>query len=92
MWYVITANPVARTKKEMRKEYQVFSGEIIISAETKKQLEQKMKVTGEKYPEQMQKYLNAGIKIIEADNPNQAKKKAKDLPVYIEKTGQLKLF
>jgi hypothetical protein len=92
MWYVITANPVNRTKKEMRKEYQVFSGEIILSAETKEQLEQKMKETGEKYPGQMEKYLNAGIKIVEATNPNKAKKIAREMPVYIEKSGQLKLF
>ena len=34
----------------------------------------------------------AGIKIVEADNPSQAKKKAKDIPIFMEKNGQLKLF
>ena len=92
MWYVVTANPVSRTKKETRKEYQVYAYEIIVSAKTKEELDEKIKETSKKYPQQMNKYLNAGIKIVEAKNTVQAKKIAKDIPVYIEKSGQLKLF
>jgi hypothetical protein len=92
MWYLITANPVIRSKKEKKKEFQTFSYEIILSATSKEQLEEKIAQTREKYPEQIEKYLKAGINIIEADNPSQAKKKAKDIPVSIEKSGQLKLF
>ena len=92
MWYLVTANPVTRTKKEQKKEFHAFSYEIILSATSKELLEEKIKETREKYPEQIEKYLKAGIKIVEADNPSQAKKKAKRLPVSIEKSGQLKLF
>ena len=92
MWFVVTANPVSRTKKETKKEFQTYAYEIILSAATKEQLDEKIKETREKLPQQMDKYLNAGIKIIEAKNPGQAKEKAKDMPIYIEKSGQLKLF
>ena len=92
MWHIGQANPVSRNKKESRREFQSFAYEIILSAETKEQLDKKIKETREKYPEQIEKYLNAGIKIIEANNSAQAKKKAKGTPIFMEKNGQLKLF
>ena len=92
MWYIITANPVTRSKKEKKKEFLSASYEIILNAASREELEKKMKETAAKYPQQMDKYLKAGIKIVEADNPSQAKMRAKDIPVSIEKSGQLKLF
>ena len=92
MWYALTAQTVKRSKKEIRKEFQVQKEEIILSAESREALEKKLEKTRRNYPEQIEKYLKAGIKIIEAKNPAQAKRRANEVPISIEKTGQLKLF
>ena len=92
MWYALTAQTVKRSKKEKRREFLVQKEEIILSAESREQLENKLKKTRSEYPEQIEKYLQAGIKIIEAKNPAAAKRRANEVPVSIEKSGQLKLF
>jgi hypothetical protein len=92
MWYALTAETVKRSKKEIKKEFQVHKEEIILSAETREELEEKMEKTRKNYPGQIEKYLKAGIKIIEAKNPAEAKRRAHEVPVSIEKTGQFKLF
>jgi hypothetical protein len=92
MWYALTAETVKRSKKEIKKEFQVQKEEIILSAETRQALEEKLEKTRRNFPEQIEKYLKAGIKIIEAKDPAQAKRRAHEIPVSIEKTGQFKLF
>ena len=88
MWYAVTAQELSRSKKESRKEFHSRSLDIILSGETKEELEQKLLESMKKYPEQMTKYLNAGIKFVEAENTAQAKSKAKKVPIYFDRTGQ----
>ena len=92
MWFAITANPLNLKRKEKSKEF--FSGEvqIILSAENREELNQKLNETKEKFPDEMKKYLHAGIKILEADNAIQAKKKSKTVYTYLEENGQYKIF
>jgi len=92
MWYALTAQTVKRSKKESKKEFQVHQEEIILSASSREELKEKMEKTSRTYPEQMEKYLKAGVKIIEAKNAAEAKRRAHEIPVSIEKSGQLKLF
>jgi hypothetical protein len=33
MWYAVTANPVKRSRKQERKEFTTFSGEVVMSLE-----------------------------------------------------------
>ena len=88
MWFAVTAQTLSRSKKESKKEFHSRSLDIILSAETKEELEKKLRESLEKYPEQMSKYLNAGIKFVEADNTAKAKSKAKKVPIYFDRTGQ----
>jgi hypothetical protein len=92
MWYAVTAKPVKLKKREKSKEF--FRGEIevIVNAETIADLEVKLEKTFKKYPEEMSKYLKAGIKFVEADNIIQAKRKSREVSVYFDHTGQYKLF
>jgi Spy/CpxP family protein refolding chaperone len=92
MWYALTAQTVKRSKKERNKEFPVHKEEIILSAASRAELEEKMEKTRQAYPEQMEKYLRAGVKIIEAKNAGEAKRRAHEVPVSIEKSGQFKLF
>jgi PIN domain nuclease of toxin-antitoxin system len=92
MWYALTAQTVKRSKKECKKEFQVHKEEIILSAGSREELEEKMEKTRSKYPEQIEKYLKAGVKIIEARNATEAKQRAHEIQVSIEKSGQLNLF
>lgn len=92
MWYALTAQTVKRSKKEKNKEFLVQKEEIILSAASREELEKKLTATQRNFPEQLEKYLQAGIKIIEAKNPAQAKRRANEVAVSIEKSGQLKLF
>jgi len=92
MWYALTAKPVPRSKREIKKEFFTASYEIIVSAESESLLNLKITDSLIKYPEQTKKYLKAGIKIIEADNPSQAKQKAKNSNIYFDQSGQYNLF
>jgi len=92
MWYAVTAKPVKLKRREKSKEF--FRGEIevIVNADSFDDLEKKLRRTFEKYPDEMTKYLHAGIKFVEADNIIQAKRKSKDVSIYFDHTGQYKLF
>ena len=92
MWYAVTARPVKLKSKEKRKEF--FRGEIevIVNAETRDKLEEKLKATCKKYPKETSKYLRAGIKFVEASNIIQAKRKSREVGTYFDHTGQYKLF
>ena len=92
MWYAITADIVKRSKKESNREFQIRKEQIILSADSREELEIKLEQTRLKFPGQIEKYLEAGMKIVEAGNPREAKKKAHDTSISIEKSGQLKLF
>ena len=92
MWYAVTAQTIKRSRKESKKEFQIREEQIILSADSREELEKKMEETRNKFPGQIEKYLAAGIKIVEANNPREAKKKAHDILISIEKSGQLKLF
>jgi hypothetical protein len=92
MWFAITANSLPRDKKEIRKEYFSEPNEVVLSAETRELLEKKLKESIQRYPEQTEKYLRAGIKIVEADTINAAKKKAKYISKYFNHTGQYSIL
>jgi hypothetical protein len=92
MWYAVTANPISRSKKESKKEFHSRSRDIILSAESKSELETKIQDNMDKYPEQMTKYLVAGIKFVEAETAVQAKKRAKKVAIYFDKNGQYKFI
>jgi len=88
MWYAVTAKPISRPKKESRKEFYSGTADIILSADSKSELELKLQESIDKYPEQMTKYLQAGIKFVEADTSRQAKEKAKGIAIYFDAKGQ----
>lgn len=92
MWYAVTARPVNLKKRQRNKEF--YSGEIavILNAESKKLLEKKLNETAKKFPDEMLKYEEAGIKFIEADNIIQAKRRAKNYPIYYDRKGQYNIF
>ena len=77
MWYAVTANPSNRKNKEKKKEFLSREHEVILNAESKKDLEQKIKDTKDQYPEEFKKYMKAGIKIVQAENTIQAKRISK---------------
>jgi hypothetical protein len=92
MWYALTANSVIRDKKEMRKEFYANPNEIVVTAESRDMLEQKLNECLHLYPQQAAKYLRAGIKIVEADSIKMAKRKARDTFTYFNHTGQYSIF
>ncbi len=92
MWYALTANSAVRDKKEARKEFYTNANEMVVSAESRELLEQKLQECLKTYPEQAVKYLRAGIKIIEAASLNSAKNKAKHISTYFNDTGQYSIF
>jgi len=92
MWYAITANSVHRDKKETQKEYFSNPNEVVLSAETRELLEKKLIESLHKYPDHTEKYLRAGIKFVEADTINSAKKKAKYISTYFNHTGQYSII
>ena len=92
MWYALTASSAVRNKKEARKEFYANANELVVSADSRELLEQKLRECLQAYPDQAVKYLRAGIKIIEADSLNSAKKKAKHITTYFNHTGQYSIF
>ena len=92
MWFAVTARPVNLKRRQKQKEF--YSGEIaiILNAGSKALLENKLKETAKKFPEEMIKYEEAGIKFVEAENIIQAKRRAKKVSIYYDKTGQYNLF
>jgi hypothetical protein len=92
MWYAVTAFPRSRSKKETSKEYFSADNEIVLSAHDRISLEKKLNDSCNKYPKQMSKYLAAGIKIVEAKNKKEAKRKAKQVSIYFNETGQYKFI
>jgi len=92
MWYAVTANPSNRKNKEKKKEFFSREHEVIVSGETKSDLEQKLMDTKAEYPQEFRKYMKAGIKIIEAENTIQAKHKAKNINIFFDERGQYNLL
>ncbi len=92
MWYALTANTSVRGKKEARKEFYSNAHELVVSAESRELLEVKIQECLKEYPEQAEKYLRAGIKIVEADSLKAAKKKALHITTYFNHTGQYSIF
>ena len=92
MWYALTAHSPILDKKETRKEFYTDSHEIVVSAESRELLEQKLKESLQRYPVQAEKYLRAGIKIVEADSLKSAKQKAKNISTYFNHTGQYSIL
>ncbi len=92
MWYALTENPVRRTRKEMRKEFMAARYEIIFYAETRELLEEKLNRNINEFPEKMSRYLEAGIKFVEAENTAQAKRRAPAVHIYFDQRGQYKFL
>jgi hypothetical protein len=92
MWYAVTAHPVNLKKSEKKKEFYRGDIVVIINADTRENLELKLKETFEKYPQEMIKYLRAGIKFIKASNIVQAKIRSKEVSIYFDQKGQYHLF
>lgn len=92
MWYAVTARSVNLKKREKKKEFYRGDIVVIINADTRENLEIKLKETFEKYPQEMIKYLRAGIKFIEANNIVQAKRRSKEVSIYFDHKGQYHLF
>jgi hypothetical protein len=92
MWYAVTENPVKRTRKEKRKEFMAARYEIILNAESRAELENKLSESIRDYPDKMKRYLEAGIKYVEAGNPQQAKKRAPEVNIYFDQRGQYKFL
>jgi hypothetical protein len=88
MWYAVTARPVSLRNKEKKKEFFRAEIEVILNAKTRQELEKKLSETGQKFPSEMNKYLRAGIKILQADNLLQAKRKASKVDIYFDERGQ----
>jgi len=88
MWYAVTAHPAKRSKKYERKEFSAFSGEVFLSASTLTELHAKIKDSLRKYPEQTKRYLQAGIKLVEARSTAEAKQKSHQISFYFTDTGQ----
>ena len=66
--------------------------EIIFHADTREGLEKKLTESIKEYPEKMSRYLQAGIKFVEADNSAQAKKRAPGIQIYFDHRGQYKFL
>jgi hypothetical protein len=92
MWFALTAHEKKLSRKELKKEFSAAKYEIIMSAETEDELNNKLNDSKDKFPKEMEKYLKAGIKIIEAENPIQAKRKATKEHKYFDQRGQYSLF
>lgn len=92
MWFAVTANSLNRNKKELKKEFYSKECEIFLSAQTREDLENKIKLSMKNFPKESAKYINAGLKIVEANTSKQAKRLALKTEIYIEKSGQLKFF
>lgn len=92
MWFALTAHEKKLSRKELKKEFSAGKYEIIISAETEDDLNKKLNESIEKFPKEMEKYLKAGIKIIEAENSIRAKRKATREHKYFDQRGQYSLF
>jgi hypothetical protein len=92
MWYAVTAHPVKLKSREKKKEFFRGDIEVIINAESRSDLEVKLEETFKKYPQEMAKYLRAGIKFIEADNIVQAKRRSREVSIYFDQKGQYHLL
>lgn len=92
MWYAVTANPLNRKRKESKKEYYAKECEIFLSAKTRKDLEEKIQLSIKNFPKEAKKYIDAGLKIVEADSSEKAKRIAVNTDIYIEQNGQMKFF
>ena len=92
MWFALTEHPVKRTRKEKRKEFMAARYEIVFHAETHAELEQKLSESLRDYPEKMARYLEAGIKFVEADTSAQAKRRAPEVQIYFDHRGQYKFL
>jgi len=92
MWYAVTANPLNRIRKELKKEFYSKECEIFLSAQTREDLENKIKLSMKNFPKESKKYIDAGLKIVEASTSEKAKRLALKTEIYIEKSGQLKFF
>ena len=92
MWYALTEHPVRRTRKELRKEFMAARYEIIFYADTRKLLEEKLSESMRAFPEKMSRYLQAGIKFVEADNAAQAKRRAPKIDIYFDHRGQYRFL
>jgi ApbE superfamily uncharacterized protein (UPF0280 family) len=92
MWYAVTAKPVKLKSREKKKEFYRGEIEVIINADTREELEEKLKTTLNKYPQETIKYLKAGIKFVEANNIIQAKRRSKEVSTFFDHTGQYKLL
>jgi PIN domain nuclease of toxin-antitoxin system len=92
MWYAITANPINLKSKEKKKEFFTREHEVILSAESQAELEIRLRETEIKFPEEFKRYLQAGIKIVEANNIIQAKRLSKKINIYFDDKGQYHLL
>jgi hypothetical protein len=92
MWFALTAHEKKRTRKEKKKEFSAAKYEIIMSADSREELNKKLNESINKFPKEMEKYLKAGIKIVEADNSIQAKRQATKENKYFDQRGQYSLF
>ena len=92
MWFALTAHQKKRSKKEIQKEFSAGKYEVIMTAESRDDLETKLNESILKFPKEMEKYLRAGIKIVEAENSIQAKSKALKENKYFDQKGQYSLF
>ena len=92
MWFAVTANPLSRNRKELKKEFYSKECEIFLSAQTREDLEDKIKLSMKNFPKESKKYIDAGLKIVEANTSEKAKRAALKTEIYIEKSGQLKFF
>jgi len=88
MWYAVTAHPVSLKNREKKKEFFRAEIEVILNSETRQELENKLSATRIKFPSEMNKYLRAGIKILQADNLIQAKRKSAKVHIYFDERGQ----
>ena len=88
MWYAVTENPVKRTRKEKRKEFMATPYEIIFYAESRTKLEKKLSESIRDFPDKMKRYLEAGIKFVEAESAAQAKRRAPEINIYFDHLGQ----
>jgi hypothetical protein len=92
MWYAVTANPVKRSRKQERKEFTTFSGEVVMSAETLSELQENIIKSKSSYPQQTKRYLEAGIKLVEARSSGEARRKSRSIHFYFTDTGQYSFF
>jgi hypothetical protein len=92
MWFAVTAKPVRHKRKERSKEFYRGDIEVILNAETQDLLEKKLQDTLDKFPVEMNKYLRAGIKIVEAENLVKAKRISKKVDFYFDHKGQYHFF